>query len=281
MPANPLGDFSRLCLHTITTRPWSIEEATERYAAAGVTVWRQWLEGRDIAGVGRGRAAGSKVVSLCRGGFFPAFDAAARRRRSTTTSGPSTKPHALGRTADRAGLRRRAGPGSGSLARTDRRRHCRRAGSGPGGRRAAGHRAAAPHVRRRPFGHQHPAPGQRPVRPAGLAARWASCVDVYHVWWDPDLQSRDRALRPGGPAARLPRLRLADADRGSAERPRPDGRRLHPHPPDPRLGRAGRVSRLHRSGNLLQSLLGDGPGAVRGANQRGPFRSMCEDDTMA
>lgn len=81
-PAAPLRDFSRLCLHTITTKPWSIETATERYAAAGVkgvTVWRQWLEGRSIAKVGRDlRDAGLEVVSLCRGGFFPARDAAGR-----------------------------------------------------------------------------------------------------------------------------------------------------------------------------------------------------------
>jgi len=83
MSASPLEDFSRLCLHTITTKPWSIEEATERYAAAGVrgvTVWRQWLDGRDIAQVGRDlRSAGIEVVSLCRGGFFPALDAAGRQ----------------------------------------------------------------------------------------------------------------------------------------------------------------------------------------------------------
>ncbi len=83
MSASPLTDFSRLCVHTITTRPWSIEEATECYAASGVrgiTVWRQWLEGRDIAQVGRTlRAAGIEIVSLCRGGFFPAADAAGRQ----------------------------------------------------------------------------------------------------------------------------------------------------------------------------------------------------------
>jgi sugar phosphate isomerase/epimerase len=83
MTPSPLGDFSRLCIHTITTTPWTIEEATERYAAAGVrgiTVWRQWLDGRNVARVGdRVRAAGLEVVSLCRGGFFPAPDAARRR----------------------------------------------------------------------------------------------------------------------------------------------------------------------------------------------------------
>ncbi|MBN2473607.1 MAG: sugar phosphate isomerase/epimerase [Pirellulales bacterium] len=84
MASTPLTDFSRLCIHTITTKPWSIEEATDRYAAAGVrgvTVWRQWLDGREIAKVGANlRAAGIEVVSLCRGGFFPSIDAAERQK---------------------------------------------------------------------------------------------------------------------------------------------------------------------------------------------------------
>jgi len=78
MKATALTDFSRLCVHTITTKGWELEEAVERYAESGVsgiTVWRQWLEGRDPAEAGdRIRAAGLKVVSLCRGGFYPAFE---------------------------------------------------------------------------------------------------------------------------------------------------------------------------------------------------------------
>ena len=77
MTADPLTDFSRLCVHTITTKGWELEEAVERYAEAGVsgiTVWRQWLEGREPSKAGdRIRAAGLKVVSLCRGGFYPAL----------------------------------------------------------------------------------------------------------------------------------------------------------------------------------------------------------------
>ena len=77
MTADPLTDFSRLCVHTITTKEWELEKAVERYAEAGVsgiTVWRQWLEGREPSKAGdRIRAAGLKVVSLCRGGFYPAL----------------------------------------------------------------------------------------------------------------------------------------------------------------------------------------------------------------
>ena len=78
MNADPLTDFSRLCVHTITTKGWELEEAVESYAkegVSGITVWRQWLEGRDPAEAGKCiRAAGLKVVSLCRGGFYPALE---------------------------------------------------------------------------------------------------------------------------------------------------------------------------------------------------------------
>ena len=76
-------DFPRLCIHTITTKPWPIETAIEKYARAGVrgmTVWRQYLRGRDLRQVRRDiEGAGLTAVSLCRGGFFPAPD---RERRA-------------------------------------------------------------------------------------------------------------------------------------------------------------------------------------------------------
>jgi len=47
----------------------------DRYAEAGVagiTVWRQWLEGKDPTKVGdQLRSRGLEIVSTCRGGFFP------------------------------------------------------------------------------------------------------------------------------------------------------------------------------------------------------------------
>jgi sugar phosphate isomerase/epimerase len=74
----PLQDTSKLCVHTITTKPWAVEEAIEQYSQSGVngiTVWRQALEGRHPAKIGQQiRAAGLSVVSLCRGGFFPGTD---------------------------------------------------------------------------------------------------------------------------------------------------------------------------------------------------------------
>lgn len=78
-----MPSLDKLCIHTITTKPWNIEQAAAKYAAAGVkgiTVWRQSLEGRNPAATGRMlREHGLSIVSLCRGGFFPAADLAARR----------------------------------------------------------------------------------------------------------------------------------------------------------------------------------------------------------
>ncbi len=79
----PLNDLSRLCIHTITTKPWSIEEASGNYSAAGVkgiTVWRDTLSGRDIKKTGDMlRQNGLTVVSLCRGGFFPSREQSKRQ----------------------------------------------------------------------------------------------------------------------------------------------------------------------------------------------------------
>ncbi len=78
-----MNDLRRLCLHTITTKPWDTETCIAKYAAAGlggITFWRYNLEGRDPATVGRqARDAGLAIVSLCRGGFFPSATAAGRQ----------------------------------------------------------------------------------------------------------------------------------------------------------------------------------------------------------
>jgi sugar phosphate isomerase/epimerase len=75
MSYGPVEDLSRLCIHTITTKPWNIEEAAKHYSASGVkgiTVWRDALAGRKIRETADMlRDNGLSIVSLCRGGFFP------------------------------------------------------------------------------------------------------------------------------------------------------------------------------------------------------------------
>jgi len=70
-----MKDLSRLAIHTMTTKPWDLPTTCAKYAAAGVPgvgVWRQWLEGRKLA---ESRQLlddhGLTAVSLVRGGFFP------------------------------------------------------------------------------------------------------------------------------------------------------------------------------------------------------------------
>jgi sugar phosphate isomerase/epimerase len=79
----PIEGLSRLCIHTITTKPWAVEEAARHFSSAGVkgiTVWRDALEGRNVRHTGQFiRDEGLEIVSLCRGGFFPHTD---KRKRA-------------------------------------------------------------------------------------------------------------------------------------------------------------------------------------------------------
>jgi sugar phosphate isomerase/epimerase len=201
MPVRPLTDFSRLCVHTITTKPWSIEEATDAYAAAGVrgvTVWRQWLEGRDIGKVGRSlRAAGIEIVSLCRGGFFPAPDAAGRRRAIDDNLRALDEAQALG--APLIVLVCGAVPGQ-PLAESRRQIS--------DGIAAVLDRAGEANVR---LGIEPLHPMYADSRSAVNTLRQANdlcdqldsplvgvIVDVYHVWWDPDLESEIRRCGQAG-----------------------------------------------------------------------------------
>lgn len=81
--ASKLTDFSRLCVHTLTTRPWNIEECVKNYASAGIhgiTVWRNVLENQNLSEVKKMLDDhGMTVVSLARGGFFPSVDASKRQ----------------------------------------------------------------------------------------------------------------------------------------------------------------------------------------------------------
>lgn len=83
MNAQPLKDLSRLCVHTMTTKPLSLRRCIDEYTAAGIpaiTVWRQVLAEPGLAQAGRMlRDSGLKVISLCRGGFFPSTSAQKRQ----------------------------------------------------------------------------------------------------------------------------------------------------------------------------------------------------------
>jgi len=76
-------ELSRLAVHTITTKPWSLEEACENYAArgvAGISVWVEAIENRKPKDVRQLiDSVGLRVPALVRGGFF--CDPSAEQRR--------------------------------------------------------------------------------------------------------------------------------------------------------------------------------------------------------
>src|SRR5690606_27714423 len=82
MSASKIENLDKLCIHTITTKSWSIEEAAENYSRVrikGISVWSQYLEGINIAQSGEMlKSKGLEVVSLVRGGFFPSTSAEKR-----------------------------------------------------------------------------------------------------------------------------------------------------------------------------------------------------------
>jgi sugar phosphate isomerase/epimerase len=196
MPAAPLTDLSRLCIHTITTKPWSLDEAVPRYAAAGVkgiTVWRQALEGREVAASGRMiRDHGLSIVSLCRGGFFPALGAADRAHAIDENRRCIDEAAALG--APMIVLVCGAVPGQ-PLAESRR-------------QITAGIAAILPHARaagvKLAIEPLHPMYANDRSAVNTLAQARAMCrelaspfvgiaADVYHLWWDDTLEAEIKA----------------------------------------------------------------------------------------
>lgn len=200
-PTRALDDLSRLCVHTITTKPWSLEQAADAYAAAGIpsiTVWRDALEGIGAQAAGeRLRRHGLSVVSLCRGGFFPHVEEAARRAALDDNRRAIDEAAALG--APLVVLVCGAHPGQ-SLSRS-------RAQIQQGIEALLPH--AEQHGVRLAIEPLHPmyADTRSAINTLGQANDVALAigsdlvgvaVDVYHLWWDPALEAEiARAGRAG------------------------------------------------------------------------------------
>jgi sugar phosphate isomerase/epimerase len=82
MPSPPT-DLSRLSIHTMTNKPWSLRQCIDGYTRAGIggiSVWRNVIEPIGAAEAARMlRDSPLKVVSLVRSGFFPSLDATQRQ----------------------------------------------------------------------------------------------------------------------------------------------------------------------------------------------------------
>jgi sugar phosphate isomerase/epimerase len=76
--ATALSNLSRLCVHTLTTKPWNLQECVIHFNAAGIrgiTVWRNVLDGLTLNEAKQMLADNDmEVVSLARGGFFPSVE---------------------------------------------------------------------------------------------------------------------------------------------------------------------------------------------------------------
>lgn len=187
--------IDKLCIHTITTKPWSIEEAADKYAAAGVsgiTVWRSALENRDINHVKEMlQIRELKVVSLCRGGFFPAETETGRQKAIDENRRILDEAAALG--APHVVLVCGAVPG---LSLNESRQQIRK-----------GIEAVIPHAE-----NVNVKLAIEPLHPMYADTRSAIntlrqgnemaeaiqspmvgvAVDVYHLWWDPELREQIR-----------------------------------------------------------------------------------------
>ncbi len=196
----PAPDPRRLCVHTMTTKPWSLAQAVAAYERAGVpaiSVWRQHLDAPGMAAL---KASGLRVTSLCRGGFFPAVDAAGRQHAIDDNRAAIDQAAAIG--APHVVLVCGAVPG---LPLAEARRHI-----------ADGIAAVLPHARaagvRLAIEPLHPqyAADRSAVTTLAQARRLCEqlnptgrtdvgiAVDVYHVWWDDALDDElERAGRLG------------------------------------------------------------------------------------
>jgi sugar phosphate isomerase/epimerase len=199
--AAPLLDLQRLCVHTITTKPWSLEQAADAYARAGIggiTVWRDCLVGRSAAGAGQLlRQHGLSIVSLCRGGFFPYAGLEAQQKALRDNLEAIDQAAELG--APLVVLVCGALPGQ-PLARS--REQIRE-----------GIEAVLPHAEARGIRlaieplHPMYADSRSAINTLAQANDLALAigsdyvgvaVDVYHLWWDPALESEiARAGRAG------------------------------------------------------------------------------------
>ena len=201
MSQNELPDLSKLCIHTITTKPWKIEEAARNFSAAGVkgiTVWRDALDGRNIKHTGKLlRENELEIVSLCRGGFFASKDASKRK---------------LAIDDNRKAIEEAAELGTKMLVLV--------CGADPGQPLEESRKQIKEGIAELlPFAAQagvrltieplHPmyadtrsainTLAQANDMAEELSSKWVGiAVDVYHLWWDPDLENQIRRCGKNG-----------------------------------------------------------------------------------
>lgn len=187
--------LSRLAIHTMTTKPWDLPTAVKKYSAAGVPgvgLWRQWLEGRSLAESSKLlENHGLKAVSLVRSGFFPGLNGIERQTALDDNRRALDEAAAVG--APQVVLVCGAKPG---LCLAENRKQITH------GIAACIDHAAAVGVKLaiEPL-HPMYADCRSAVNTLGqcndmidqLGDAWVGiAADVYHIWWDPQLEQEIR-----------------------------------------------------------------------------------------
>lgn len=182
--------LKHLAIHTITTKPWTLRQCVDKYVAAGVggiSVWRNVIEPIGIAEAAKiVRGSGLKVPALVRGGFFVSPDEKARIAAVDETKKCLDEAAAIG--AEMVVLVCGAFP---KMPLDDARRQITE------GIAACLDHAKAVNVKLA-IEPLHPMyAGDRSAINRMAQARhvceqlkstWLGiALDVYHVWWDPDL----------------------------------------------------------------------------------------------
>lgn len=192
--------LERLSLNTATVRGGTLLDMVDACARAGVpwiAPWRHDFGRVPVDDAARAiRDAGLRVSSLCRGGFFPAADAAERRRRIDDNLRAVDEAATLGTdvlvlvcgglpdgSRDLAGARRMVEEGVAAVLPYAAERGVR-LGIEPLHPMFAADRSVIVTL----------------AQANEIAARLASpnagvVIDVYHVWWDPRLEA---AIREAG-----------------------------------------------------------------------------------
>ena len=185
------NDRSLLSINSMTVKAWSLEQLVEGCARAGIAAISPWRDIVQACGAERAgqliRAQGLTVTGLCRGGMFTAVDEAGRRAALDDNRRAVDEAAAIGAQClvlVVGGLPK----GSRDLADARRQVHDGIAALLPYARQASMPLAIEP---------LHPmfAADRACVNTLGQALDLCDqlgegagvAVDVYHVWWDPDL----------------------------------------------------------------------------------------------
>lgn len=191
-------DPARLALNTITTKKWTLAQAIDgcaRHSIGGITVWRDRLQEMGVPAAAKAlKANGLEVTGLCRGGMFPAADAAGRKAAIEDNFRAIDEAEAIGA---RCLILVVGGLPTGSKDIAGAREQVKE-----------GIAAVLPHARQakvplaiEPL-HPMQAADRACINTLGQAldvcdsldpqqtGALGVAVDVYHVWWDPELAAQ-------------------------------------------------------------------------------------------